>query len=357
MQNYSKEYLQAHEDRKQKIIDSIPSSASSDERWRILRQCSIGASDIAAVMGINSYKSKYQLWLEKTGRTEPFKGNSATHWGQILEKVLLEEFQRVTGQKVITMETISNKDLPYMTYSPDGVIVDQNNQPLGLWEAKTAKMNVSTGEIDEEGRTIYKWGEGDIYENDTLIKECNLIPDEYMLQVQAGMLISNASFCKLSALITTSDFRNYTIRKNAELQEEIVRQVKDFWENNVLADVAPQKTLNDLKSIHDVQGKVKEGNAEIETTLLAYKEFLQQEKTIKGQIDILKAQLITFIDDAQSVIDSNGKTLYSFKSQPGRSSIDMKSLERDRPDLYKLIKESYTTHSSAFRVLRVATKR
>ncbi|WP_410960483.1 YqaJ viral recombinase family protein, partial [Salmonella sp. SAL4361] len=34
------------------------------------RKKGIGGSDVAAILGFSPYKSPYQLWLDKTGRSE-----------------------------------------------------------------------------------------------------------------------------------------------------------------------------------------------------------------------------------------------------------------------------------------------
>ena len=351
--NISKEALKAHEDRKLKIMQAMPEKLSEQEKWVYMRQCSIGASDVATVLGINKYKTKYQLWQEKTGRRAPFSGNAATHWGQVLEKVLLEEFQRLTSLKVITWETIQNNTYPYITYSPDGVIIDRANKPIGLWEAKTAKQNYSTGETDEDGKAVMNWGEGDIFKGSSVIRECDLVPDEYMLQVQTGMLISNAHFCKLSALISTSDFRNYTIRPNAELQDEILKQVKSFWEDNVLNDVAPEMTYEDLKEIKDKPGTKKQCSSEIIELVKRYKEAQKAEKEAQALTKNIKSELIKFIDTNQIVEDLNGRTIYTYKSQASKESLDLKKLELDRPDIFKLLQSQYMSRGS-HRVLRIS---
>ena len=51
----------------------------------------IGGSDVSVIAGINPYKSAYQLWLEKTGQTEPAESeNEYTH--SVLEPVIRKEF-------------------------------------------------------------------------------------------------------------------------------------------------------------------------------------------------------------------------------------------------------------------------
>ena len=41
-----------------------------ESHWHELRASSIGGSDVAALLGISPYKSKWQLWMEKSGKLE-----------------------------------------------------------------------------------------------------------------------------------------------------------------------------------------------------------------------------------------------------------------------------------------------
>ena len=41
------------------------------EAWLGMRNKGIGGSDAGVIMGDNQWKSKYQLWLEKTGQARP----------------------------------------------------------------------------------------------------------------------------------------------------------------------------------------------------------------------------------------------------------------------------------------------
>src|SRR5258706_11782640 len=49
----------------------------------------LGASEIAAALNLDPYRSSYDLWLEKTNRAEGFEGNEHTERGNLLEPVLL----------------------------------------------------------------------------------------------------------------------------------------------------------------------------------------------------------------------------------------------------------------------------
>lgn len=60
--------------------------------WLELRKKSITATDIATIMGVNPYKTPYQLWQEKLGLKESDAENDAMRRGKSLEPIALESF-------------------------------------------------------------------------------------------------------------------------------------------------------------------------------------------------------------------------------------------------------------------------
>ncbi|EGO8273418.1 endonuclease, partial [Enterococcus faecalis] len=73
----------------------------SHQEWLEDRRKGIGGSDVATILGLNQYKSAYQLWLEKTGQVELKDTESEpAYWGNVLEEVVAKEFQERTGKKV-----------------------------------------------------------------------------------------------------------------------------------------------------------------------------------------------------------------------------------------------------------------
>lgn len=78
--------------------------AEDHEKWLKTRDLGIGGSDAAVIMGMNSYKSPYQLWMEKTGQVEPpdLSDNQYVYWGTKNEGNIADWFQEETGKKVKT---------------------------------------------------------------------------------------------------------------------------------------------------------------------------------------------------------------------------------------------------------------
>ena len=182
--------------------------------WLRYRTMGIGGSDVSMIAGINPYKSAYQLWLEKTGQTEPAESeNEYTHFGTVLEPVIRREFMERTGLKVRQKHMLlQSETYPFMLANLDGVV--KANGEMCIFEAKTA----SAYKLDE-------WQSG--------------IPPEYMLQVQHYMAVTDTSKAYIAALIGGNHFLYKLIERDNEIISKIIAMEKYFWEVNVLGEIAP----------------------------------------------------------------------------------------------------------------------
>ena len=109
--------------------------ATHDE-WLAFRRNGIGGSDMAALLGLNKWRSVLDVWLDKTGQTEPdTEGNRFTYWGIKLEALVADEFALQTGYKVRNNNfTLQSDEHPWMLANIDREIVGVD---AGL-ECKTA---------------------------------------------------------------------------------------------------------------------------------------------------------------------------------------------------------------------------
>ena len=48
------------------------------------RKTGIGGSDVAAVLGLSKWKTRYQLWVDKTTDTVEENESEILHFGQVL---------------------------------------------------------------------------------------------------------------------------------------------------------------------------------------------------------------------------------------------------------------------------------
>ena len=70
------------------------------EEWLEYRRTGLGGSDAAVVMGLTPYRSKIELWADKTGRMPEAEDNEAMRTGRDLEQYVAERFCEAAGKKV-----------------------------------------------------------------------------------------------------------------------------------------------------------------------------------------------------------------------------------------------------------------
>ena len=72
----------------------------SREEWLEMRTKGIGGSDAAAACGLNPWKSKASLYLEKTGQVVKDFDSEVMRQGRDLEDYVAKRFTEATGKKV-----------------------------------------------------------------------------------------------------------------------------------------------------------------------------------------------------------------------------------------------------------------
>lgn len=189
-------------------------SYSSKAEWLTNRSIGIGGSDIATVIGVNKYKTDYQLWKEKTGIEvgEDISENEAVKRGIVSEPHLLGLLNAYYPEKKFFNPdiTFKRKDKPWMLANLDGVSEDLTE---GL-EIKTAKV-----------RNLEHWKDS--------------IPDQYYCQVQWYMGVTGIKKFTLFAAVEVISFDDkevptrYLIEHHIDRNEEDIKYLEEeaekFW--------------------------------------------------------------------------------------------------------------------------------
>ena len=142
--------------------------------WHAERSKGIGGSDMAAVMGLNPWKTPYEVWLGKTGRVKPWEGNIESEKmtiGKEIEDFIASQYTRLFGRKTRRVNKFKTCDqYPFIGGSVDRVFQDEQHG-TGILEFK----NVSA----ESFRNTFAGG----------------VPDYYFIQVQTYMLVFQGDGC------------------------------------------------------------------------------------------------------------------------------------------------------------------
>lgn len=111
-------------------------SKLTEEEYGLIRKGSLGASDASIVLGVNLYKTKEQLVVEKqskfiTDEEKEIGKKPAVKKGRDLEPITLGKFTQATGLELIKPSFMyKHKEYPYLTTNFDGVAIEQTIIPV-----------------------------------------------------------------------------------------------------------------------------------------------------------------------------------------------------------------------------------
>ena len=172
----------------------------SKEDWLRYRKCGITGTDAGAILGVNPYRSAFQVYCDKNSETIENIDNEAMRQGRDLEDYVAQRFTEATGLKVRRANAIyQSEEHPLLLADFDRLIVGQK---AGL-ECKT----VSPFSAD-------KWADGKI-------------PAHYMAQVNPKRGFKKAFVCSDPDLVKFGVTKKVTdVLDNAGLAYEVYSQIK-----------------------------------------------------------------------------------------------------------------------------------
>ena len=129
-----KDKILKHLETKLDIVTDV--TKLTDEEYGLVRKNSLGASDASIVLGVNLYKNKDQLILDKrskfiTDADKEIGKKPAVRKGRDLESLVLNKFSEATGLETIKPPFMyKHKEYPYLTANFDGVTVEETYVPV-----------------------------------------------------------------------------------------------------------------------------------------------------------------------------------------------------------------------------------
>ena len=286
--------------------------------WLKERQKGIGGSDVGAILGVNKYKTPFQIYLEKTQEIKEVQESSeAAYWGTELEDMVAKEFSKRTGKKVRrdTKHFVS-KRYPFMVANIDRRVVGEK----AILECKTVNQ---FGAKEWEGEEI---------------------PASYLVQVQHYIYVTGAEKAYIACLIGGQKFIWKEMKRDDELIEMIINAEKDFWK------LVEEKTPPALDGSSAAEKYLKERFKDVqEGTKVAldseHKEMIEEYLNLKEQIKELEQETKALENSLKLKIGDNeagyiDNFLVNWRGY-SRTSIDSKKLKEEQPEIYdKYLKKS-----------------
>ncbi len=221
--------------------------------WKKWRSEGIGASDAPVVMGVSPWKTRLQLWEEKTGVFIPKDtGNWATARGLELEPKARANYE-LTHNIAMPIAFVEHKQYPFIRASLDGYS-----------EEKSIVL-----EIKCPGKA------------DHAIAKAGSIPDKYWPQLQHQLLASGAEKVHYYSYDGDSDFALVEVIPDIAYIGKLLVELITFWDM-VKQQVPPEASDMDFKQVEDNDIAIK--IEKWETIKKNLEEFEVMEKEIRAEI-------------------------------------------------------------------------
>jgi putative phage-type endonuclease len=298
-----------------KVENAIPTHEMTREEWLLARAQGIGGSDAGVILGLNKYRTAFELWLEKTGQVTPQEiDNEAIYWGNEMENVVAKEFEKRTGKKVRRSNFMySHPEYPFIKANVDRLVVGDS----AVLECKTASAFLAKEWEDDE------------------------IPDTYLVQVQHYLGVTGKEKGYIAVLIGGNRFVWKEIDRDEELISAIFEQEIKFWNEYVQANVAPaldgssaaEKYLKDRYTTTE-EGKTVDLKAEFKNKIEQYHSIKGTIKEMETQAKEIENQIKHEMKDAELGFVQNFRTEW----KPVTSNrVDSKKLKENFPDIYQQV--------------------
>lgn len=284
----------------------------SKEEWLAYRRQGIGGSDAAALVGLNPYASPFSVYMDKLGLTEDLQENEAMWLGAQLEPILAERFMQETGLKVERRNVIyQHPEHCHMLANIDRWIVGKN---AGLEIKTTSVFNAadfSNGEI----------------------------PANYYCQCTHYMAITGASEWWVAVAILGKGFHIFRIERNEDEINALIEVERNFWENHVLRQVAPDPD-GSAGAASLIRSRFPQSHNDgamiplfgMEDKVARILDLDDQIKILEKESDKLKQTIELEIGDSDGGRTQNHFIYWKTQS---RSSLDSKKIQADLPDVYR----------------------
>ena len=287
------------------------------------RNKAIGASEVAAVLGLSKWETPLNVFDRKTNpESNTFQGNDATWFGTQLEPIVAHRFHLETGYTLTEHEEAYKKG--HLVAHIDRYIVE-----LGIpLECKT--QNAFAGLWEE-------------------------VPDMYRVQTEAQMYCMGVNECYVAVIIGGQSYQHFHVTGDPELQQAIGQRVDSFWENHVLANIPPPPiSYEDACRLYPMNRT--DAKIATEPAINALKRLQQvntQLKAFNAEKEALKLEICNSIEDAEGLMNQNGDLLCTWKLTNPKPKLDPKlMIEHLTEDEKKLS----TIQPKGYRALKLKEK-
>lgn len=297
---------------------------------KALRSRGVGASEIAAIVGLSPYETALDVYLRKRGLLPSSPDNAYTKWGRTLEAVIADRYAEEYDVELVTSGTVRHPEREWMLATPDRLTADGTR----LIEIKNVGAN-----------RAFEWG----------ASGTSRIPERYYLQVLWQMAVTGVREADLVALIGGNDLRVYAVEHDAKIEEYMIEVAREFWFDHVVAENPPEVEELDSTARYLSLRYPRDSGESIEATpeIEAWIDRLRELREIGEQVEAAKIEaelaIKEFMGEASTLTSRLGRITY--KSTKDIQTVDWRGAARAAQVPADVIAEHTTTKPGPRRFL------
>lgn len=289
----------------------LPTFEQDSDEWHEQRAQTLGASDVAAVLGLSEWGTPLSVYMQKKGVRSEIPANLA-YFGHKLEPVIAQWIVDEHPEVGPVVEGFSARSVewPWLAATLD----------------RRAFSDGGTTDIPVELKTSSafsrdKWADG--------------VPHVYQVQVQTQIAVVGAPYAWLAVLHGGNEPELFRIeRDNDFIDNHLIPKTRDFWEQHVLKDVPPEPTtLGEVADVYPSESREIVGSELVLEAAEQRAVLLSDMAAIKEQADALTLAIAQYMGTADTLTRDDGTPVLTYKTQAGRKSVSVTDLEKQHPDI------------------------
>jgi putative phage-type endonuclease len=284
------------------------------EEWLRLRRDGIGGSDALAVLGLDPWKTRMEVYLDKTGDSRADREKTdAMEWGNYVESPVADWFTYKTGVKVRRCGLMQHQDRPWQRVSVDRLTADG-----GVLEVKNTNYHRRREWEDDEGE---------------------IVADGAEAQAQHAMAVTGLPHAWFAAQIGGQPPAIRRIDRDDAFIANLTAAEAEFW---ALVEARTPPALEGRASAdliarmypEAMSGATAELSAEDVDLLREYRKELANESAAKGRKDEIKAVITAAMGDAEiAVHDGEPVARWANRSKTSVPKEGIAALREKYPDV------------------------
>ena len=274
----------------------------------------IGGSDVGTILGLNQFKSAYELYLEKTNRLEPenLDDKLQVKLGHKMEQVVAELYEDETGKKTqMSNKSYRCKEYPFLRGHIDRKILKEKR---GLEIKTTSSYN----------KTNYAEGE---------------VPPVHYYQCMFYMMITGMHKWDICTLRDNRQLYITTVEWDIDIAEDILSKLIDFWrcvetktwDKEIDGSERTTQVMNELYPVAFENSVIALSSKDTITSIEEYYEAKENIKALENVVNSFENQVKALMKDNETALINNEYKV-TWKTSYRSGGYDVKKFLADHPN-------------------------